>query len=107
MTPPPVERMRLDKWLWCARFFRSRSLATRFVEETGVRISGATVFKPHHGVRPGDVLTFALGERVRVVRVIGLPQRRGPASEARRQFEELGDRERGDRQLGDRLTPGE
>ncbi|MBM3522003.1 MAG: RNA-binding S4 domain-containing protein [Alphaproteobacteria bacterium] len=92
MTTQAVERMRLDKWLWCARFFKSRSLATRFIEETGVRVSGATVSKPHFGVRPGDVLTFALGKQVRVVRVVGLPQRRGPASEARRQFEDLDDR---------------
>ncbi|MBL8699449.1 MAG: RNA-binding S4 domain-containing protein [Alphaproteobacteria bacterium] len=89
MTAVPVERMRLDKWLWCARFFKSRSLAARFVEETGVRIAGASVLKPHHAVRPGDVLTFALGSHIRVVRVRTLSARRGPPPEARGLYDDL------------------
>ena len=90
MTGEPVERMRLDKWLWCARFLKSRSLASRFIEETGVRIAGAVVRKAHHPVRPGDVLTFALGSHIRIVRVRLMAVRRGPPSEARRLFEDLG-----------------
>jgi len=82
-------RMRLDKWLWCSRFFKTRAIAARFCEETGVRIDGALVLKAHYGVKPGDVLTFAPGE-VQVVRVLHLPTRRGPAVEARSCYERIG-----------------
>ena len=81
--------MRLDKWLWCARFFKSRALAARFCAETGVRINGAPSIKPHQAVRPGDVLTFALGSNIRVLRVHALASRRGPASEARVLYDDL------------------
>jgi ribosome-associated heat shock protein Hsp15 len=89
MSDAAVERMRLDKWLWCARFFKSRHLAAAFCTETGVRIAGAHVVKPHFGVKPGDVLTFALGPHVRTVRIKGLPARRGPAPEARACYDDL------------------
>lgn len=82
-------RMRLDKWLWCSRFFKTRALAARFCEERGVRVDGALVIKAHYGVKPGDVLTFALGD-VQVVRVLRLPARRGPATEARDCYERIG-----------------
>jgi ribosome-associated heat shock protein Hsp15 len=86
MSEAPAGRMRLDKWLWCARFFKSRARASRFCEETGPRVNGAPVTKPHHGVKPGDVLTLAVGD-VRVVRIVALPTRRGPAPEARACYE--------------------
>jgi len=60
LAPAPGDaapRMRLDKWLWCARFFRSRGVATRFCEEGSVRVNGGRTTKAHHAVRPGDVLT--------------------------------------------------
>jgi ribosome-associated heat shock protein Hsp15 len=81
--------MRLDKWLWCARFFKSRALASRFCAETGLRLNGTPCAKPHQAVRPGDVLTFALGSNIRVARVRALATRRGPASEARMLYEDL------------------
>jgi ribosome-associated heat shock protein Hsp15 len=81
--------MRLDKWLWQARFFKSRSLATRFIEKSRCRIDGRVVDKPHAGVAPGMVLTFALGPRVRVVRIVALGERRGPAPEARALYDEI------------------
>jgi ribosome-associated heat shock protein Hsp15 len=81
--------MRLDKWLWHARFFKSRSLATRFVERSRCRIDGRVVDKAHATVAPGMVLTFALGPRVRVVRIVGLGERRGPAPEARALYDEI------------------
>lgn len=81
--------MRLDKWLWFARFFKSRSLASRFCADGKVRMSGQIVRKAHQTVRPGDVLTFALGSNVRVVKVTALAARRGPAAEARMLYEDL------------------
>ena len=81
--------MRLDKWLWHARFFKSRSLATRFIEKSRCRIDGRVVDKAHAPVTPGMVLTFALGPRVRVVRVVALGERRGPATEARTLYDEI------------------
>jgi ribosome-associated heat shock protein Hsp15 len=81
--------MRLDKWLWHARFFKSRTLASRFVEQTRPRLDGRVVDKPHAAVTAGAVLTLALGPRVRVVRVVALGERRGPAIEARTLYEEI------------------
>ncbi len=81
--------MRLDKWLWQARFFKSRGLATRFIEKSRCRIDGRVVDKPHATVTPGMVLTFALGPRVRVVRIVALGERRGPAPEARALYDEI------------------
>lgn len=82
--------MRLDKWLWQARFFKSRALATRAVQEGRVRINGARVLKPAAPVGPGDGLTMVIGGVVRVVRIRGLGARRGPAAEARLLYDELG-----------------
>ncbi|TVP73664.1 MAG: RNA-binding S4 domain-containing protein [Rhodobacteraceae bacterium] len=85
----PRETLRLDKWLWQARFVKSRSLAAKLVEGTGVRVNGTRIAKPAYGVGVGDVLTFALGAHVRVARIIALGNRRGPASEARLLYEDL------------------
>jgi ribosome-associated heat shock protein Hsp15 len=77
---------RVDVWLWRARFFKSRSLAARFVDEGRVRLSRegteARLNKPSRTIRPGDGLVFALGGRLVAVRVEDLGERRGPASEA-------------------------
>jgi ribosome-associated heat shock protein Hsp15 len=81
--------MRLDKWLWHARFFKTRSLAARYVETARCRIDGRVVDKPHANVAPGMVLTFALGSRVRVVRIVALGERRGPAPEAQALYDEI------------------
>jgi ribosome-associated heat shock protein Hsp15 len=79
--PGPVAA-RLDRWLWRARFFRTRTLAARAVEG-GVRVNGQRTVKPGAAVRPGDVLTFVQAGRVRVVEVLDPGERRGPAVEAR------------------------
>nr|WP_208103290.1 RNA-binding S4 domain-containing protein [Rubellimicrobium sp. CFH 75288] len=79
----------MDKWLWQARFLRSRSLATEFVAAGRLRVNGQPVDKPARAVGPGDVLTFALAGQVRVVRVLALGERRGPAPEAQSLYEEL------------------
>ncbi len=81
--------MRLDKWLWHARFFKTRSLATRYVEKSRCRIDGRVVDKAHAMVAPGMILTFALGPKVRVVKIVALGERRGPAPEARLLYEEI------------------
>jgi ribosome-associated heat shock protein Hsp15 len=83
-APRPTDR--LDKWLWHARFFKTRSLATRIVGAGHVRVNGSKVLKAAHAVGPGDMLTFAQGNRIRVVEVVGIGTRRGPASEAAELF---------------------
>ena len=83
------ETLRLDKWLWYARFFKSRSLATRFCTDKRIRINQAVLKKTHHGIRVGDVLTFAKGPHVRVIQVLALGTRRGPAVEAQALYEDL------------------
>jgi ribosome-associated heat shock protein Hsp15 len=87
-SAPPV---RLDKWLWHARFFRTRGAATRAVAEGVVRLNGARVSKPAHPLRPGDTLTFVLGGRVRVIRVRDQAVRRGAAEAARLLYDDLDD----------------
>ncbi|WP_308917001.1 RNA-binding S4 domain-containing protein [Jannaschia sp. LMIT008] len=78
----PLPRLRIDKWLWHARFFKTRSLAARVVSDGGVRIDGDRASKPSQTVSPGAVLTFPQGRRIRVVAVVALGTRRGPAEEA-------------------------
>lgn len=83
--------LRLDKYLWHARFFKTRTQAAAFVERGRLRLDGTPVARPHQPVRVGAVLTFPLGARVRVVRVLALGERRGPASEARLLYEDVGE----------------
>ncbi len=90
---------RIDVWLWRARFFKTRSLAARIVEEGGVRLTRGGARTPVHKasrtVRSGDVLAFAQGPRWLAVKVEALGERRGPAPEARTLYsvmDEPGDR---------------
>ncbi|WP_458096087.1 RNA-binding S4 domain-containing protein [Roseomonas sp. WA12] len=84
---------RLDKWLWCARLSKTRSACTALVERGAVRLNRQPVDKAHARLRPGDVLTLAVGgpERgaVKVWRVVALAARRGPPAEARALYEDL------------------
>ncbi|MDW4496983.1 RNA-binding S4 domain-containing protein [Sulfitobacter sp. D35] len=82
-------KLRLDKWLWQGRFFKTRTLAASRVQQDGVRINGVRVNKPATPVSPGDVLTFSQGTAVRVVRIEILGTRRGPAPEARELYSDL------------------
>jgi len=75
--------LRLDKWLWQARLFRTRSLAARQVAEGRVRVNGARATRPAAVVGPGDTLTLVRAGQVLVLRVLALGNRRGPAAEAR------------------------
>lgn len=88
MTDAPA-RLRLDKWLWQARFFKTRGLAAKQVSGGHVRVNGSRARKPAHTVGPGDVLTFAQARRIRVVRVDALGERRGPATEAQALYTDL------------------
>lgn len=89
MTGDILPGLRLDKWLWATRFYKTRSLAAAQCASGRIRLSGRVIDKPHVLVRPGDVLTFPWNEEIKVVRVLGLPTRRGPAAEARGFYEEL------------------
>ena len=87
------DAVRIDVWLWRARFFKSRALAAKFVEDGRVRLTRAgaetRLDKSSRSVRPGDALVFALGGRVTSVVVEGLGDRRGPASEARTLYSQV------------------
>jgi ribosome-associated heat shock protein Hsp15 len=84
-----LDTQRLDKWLWYARFFKSRSLATKFCASGRLRVNEQVVRKAHHGLRVGDVLTFPKARHIRVVRVLDLGTRRGPAAEAQGLYDDL------------------
>jgi ribosome-associated heat shock protein Hsp15 len=86
---PSESQQRLDKWLWFARCARTRSLAARLVEDGKVRVNRQKILKPAQTVRPGDVVTAAIGERVRVLKIAAAGRRRGPAEEARALYEDL------------------
>jgi ribosome-associated heat shock protein Hsp15 len=86
---PATDRQRLDRWLWCARFFKSRALAAAFCNAGRLRLSGRKIEKAHQPVRPGDVLTFPLGPHIRVIRIERLAERRGPPAEARALYEDM------------------
>jgi ribosome-associated heat shock protein Hsp15 len=81
--------MRLDKWLWFARFCKSRSLAAKLCEAGKVRVNRGVIEKAAAQVKPGDVLTFPQGAEIRVVKVLALGLRRGPPAEARTLYEDL------------------
>lgn len=80
---------RLDKWLWCARFLRARGDCAGLAAQGFIRINRQATDKAHARVRIGDVLTVPLAGRVRVVRILALSARRGPATEARLLYEDL------------------
>ncbi|WP_233092813.1 RNA-binding S4 domain-containing protein [Paracoccus sp. IB05] len=82
-------KLRLDKWLWQARFFKTRTLAALVIEEGHIRVNGTPVSRPSREVGPGDVLTFPQGRNIRLIRVLGTGVRRGPASEAQALFLDL------------------
>ena len=83
------EKLRVDKWLWHARFFKTRSLAASRVKTGAVRIDSTVTHKPSSMVTPGDVLTFAQGDHIRVIEVVALGTRRGPAPEAQALYADL------------------
>lgn len=82
-------KLRLDKWLWFARFFKSRSLAATRVGAGDIRLNGERVAKRSLQIIAGDVLTFAIGDQIRVIQIDALGTRRGPAPEAQALYTDL------------------
>ncbi len=89
MSEGGTERQRLDRWLWFARIFKSRTLAQKFVATGAVRVDSRREINPDHRVGPGTVLTFALNGRVRVLRILDAGRRRGPPAEALALYQDL------------------
>ena len=81
-----TERMRIDKWLWHARFYRSRVRAQEAAASGLLRLNGARLEKPSAGVQPGDVVTLPRGREIVAVRIQALAARRGAASEAQKLY---------------------
>ena len=84
-----AESMRLDRFLWFARLAKTRDTAREIAVDGHLRIDGRAIDRAHAPVRIGNILTFAHGARIRVVRVEALPARRGPAPEAQSCYQEL------------------
>jgi len=83
--------IRIDKWLWHARFYKTRPLAQAAATSGKLRLNGNRVEKSSANVKPGDVLTLARGGDVLAVRICAIGVRRGPATEARLLYEILTD----------------
>lgn len=77
-----AEGLRLDKWLFHARFVKQRSIAAELLKKRRIRVNDRLMSKSHFLVRPGDVVTLVKEKRVTVVEVLELGERRGPAPEA-------------------------
>ena len=78
------DSQRIDKWLWYARFFKTRTAATKFVAAGKVRVNKTRVTKAGQVVQVGDILTFTLHHRLRIVEILGAGTRRGPARKRKR-----------------------
>ena len=86
-------RLRLDKFLWFARVVKTRAAAQALAEEGRLRLNGRVIDKSHAAVQAGDVLSFAMHGRVRVLRIEALPLRRGAPAEARLLYTEVAEGE--------------
>jgi len=84
-----TDRQRIDRWLWHARVVSTRGAAVALAVSGHVRVNGARIRAPSRMVRTGDVITVALERHVRVLKISGFVERRGPARTAQRLYEEL------------------
>lgn len=89
MTETVRAGIRLDKWLHHVRVFKTRTLATERIEAGGIRVNGQPCRKPSRQVQPGDEVVVSYAGQVRTLRVLGLGERRGPASEASGLYQEI------------------
>ncbi len=81
--------LRLDIYLYYIRIFKSRSMATRFVSTNRLRISGQITQKPHKMIYIGDVLTMTINDKIKILKVLDIPNRRGPYSESLIFYEDI------------------
>lgn len=88
MSEPELTQ-RIDKWLWFARFAKTRTLAAGLVSTGRIRINSSKISKPSTLIKPGDIITASIGRRVRIVEISALGARRGPAKEAMGLYEDL------------------
>jgi ribosome-associated heat shock protein Hsp15 len=90
MSGEPVKAVqRADQWLWFARFVKTRALAQRLIVKGKVRVNRAKITKPAHTVSPGDIVSFMTRDHIKVVEVLAIGTRRGPATEARSLYCEI------------------
>jgi len=89
MNKEKAQTLRIDKWLWHARFFKSRTLAGKFVNSGKVRVNGTQLTKAHYMVKADEVLTFPKGPYIRLIKVLHMGTRRGPAPEAQALYEDM------------------
>ncbi len=89
MSSPSHDRQRLDQWLWHARFFKTRTLASALCRRSKIRVDGAVQNKAAASITPGQVLTFPQAGEIRVIKVLRLSTRRGPALAAATLYEDL------------------
>ncbi len=83
----PLNQLRIDKWLWAARFYKTRSLATEAIHAGHIKLNGSTV-KPARELHSGDTLDLAIGEVKWTIEVLGINDQRRPASEAQQLYAE-------------------
>ena len=81
--------IRLDIYLYYIRIFKSRSIATKFVSANSLRISGQVTQKPHKMISIGDVLTLTINDNIKILKVLDIPNRRGPYSESLNFYEDI------------------
>ena len=99
-------RQRIDKWLFFARVIKSRALGAKLAQSGRVRVNGNKIEQASYAVKPGDVLTLTLDRRILVYRVIDCGERRGPADEARRLYEDMSQQaEQSGERLPDAIEP--
>ena len=91
MRPNILEKktIRLDIYLYYIRIFKSRSIATKFVSTNRLRISGQVTQKPHKMISIGDVLTITINDNIKILKVLDIPNRRGPYSESLNFYEDI------------------
>ena len=83
------KNIRLDLYLFYIRIFKSRNLATKFIISNRLRISGQVTQKPHKLISIGDVLSLPIQDHVKILKVVDIPKRRGPFSEALNYYEDI------------------
>jgi ribosome-associated heat shock protein Hsp15 len=88
-VPAGLDRQRIDKWLWHARLVRTRGAAAALAGSGYVRVNGVRIAAPGRMVRSGDVITVALDRSVRVLKIMGFVERRGPAASTATLYEIL------------------